>query len=233
MVYKSILGAVGTCLAVASFNANANTLPVLESRLGGLAYYDPVADLTWMTDASPRKYITSGGQNMTWAEANTLVANLDVAGVTGWRLPDTLVPDSSCIPNNPPSSHGPGNELFGCTGSEMGNMFYNVLGGVAGTSISVTHNANYDLFTDIQDYRYWSATEYMYVDGQAYDGDKAYYFRFGSGGTSGQQDYGVLTSPYNVWAVHSGDVSLVPVPAAVWLFGSGLIGLVVVARRKA
>jgi hypothetical protein len=28
------------------------------------------------------------------------------------------------------------------------------------------------------------------------------------------------------------DVSAVPVPAAVWLFGSGLLGLVGVARRK-
>ena len=27
-------------------------------------------------------------------------------------------------------------------------------------------------------------------------------------------------------------ISAVPIPAAVWLFGSGLIGLVVVARRK-
>jgi hypothetical protein len=31
----------------------------------------------------------------------------------------------------------------------------------------------------------------------------------------------------------SADVSAVPVPAAVWLFGSGLLGLVGVARRKA
>ena len=29
------------------------------------------------------------------------------------------------------------------------------------------------------------------------------------------------------------DVQVVPVPAAVWLFGSGLIGLIGVARRKA
>ena len=28
------------------------------------------------------------------------------------------------------------------------------------------------------------------------------------------------------------DISAIPVPAAVWLFGSGLIGLTVVARRK-
>ncbi len=34
------------------------------------------------------------------------------------------------------------------------------------------------------------------------------------------------------WAVRDGDVGAVPVPAAVWLFGSGLIGLLGVARRK-
>jgi len=33
-------------------------------------------------------------------------------------------------------------------------------------------------------------------------------------------------STYYAWSVHSGDVGAVPVPAAVWLFGSGLIGLV-------
>ena len=33
--------------------------------------------------------------------------------------------------------------------------------------------------------------------------------------------------------MHGIDISAVPVPAAAWLFGSGLIGLAVVARRKA
>jgi len=33
--------------------------------------------------------------------------------------------------------------------------------------------------------------------------------------------------------IFSGSVSAVPVPAAVWLFGSGLIGLIGVAKRKA
>jgi hypothetical protein len=32
--------------------------------------------------------------------------------------------------------------------------------------------------------------------------------------------------------VIEGSVSTVPVPAAAWLFGSGLLGLVGVARRK-
>ena len=35
------------------------------------------------------------------------------------------------------------------------------------------------------------------------------------------------------WSMHlEGTVSAVPVPAAVWLFGSGLIGLIGIARRK-
>ena len=37
----------------------------------------------------------------------------------------------------------------------------------------------------------------------------------------------------NLVGTISGDLTAVPVPAAVWLFGSGLLGLVGVARRKA
>jgi len=33
-------------------------------------------------------------------------------------------------------------------------------------------------------------------------------------------------------AVCSGDVGAAPVPAAVWLFGSGVMGLTGIARRK-
>ncbi len=49
----------------------------------------------------------------------------------------------------------------------------------------------------------------------------------------GAQDYGFKSSNVYAWAVKSGDVSAVPVPAAVWLFVSGLVGLVGFARRKA
>jgi hypothetical protein len=35
------------------------------------------------------------------------------------------------------------------------------------------------------------------------------------------------------WAVRTGDVpAVVPVPAAVWLFGSGLLGLIGMAKRN-
>ena len=36
----------------------------------------------------------------------------------------------------------------------------------------------------------------------------------------------------NVWAVTPGNVAAVPVPAAIWLFGSAMVGLVGFGRRK-
>ena len=43
---------------------------------------------------------------------------------------------------------------------------------------------------------------------------------------------GGCTLPDNDYLVWKGTVNPVPIPAAVWLFGSGLIGLVGIARRK-
>lgn len=109
----------------------------------------------------------------------------------------------------------------------MGELFYNELGGVAVTSIATTHNGNYNLFSNIQSQPgayYWSATEY------ATNTNYAWGFNFGTGYQSG---YGKTDTGY-AWAVHAGDVgaSVVPLPAAAWLFGSGLLGLLGVARRK-
>ena len=209
MLNKSIIGATCTCLAVVSFNANSALMPVL----GGLAYYDPDADLTWLADAN------AAGATMNWADANAWAAGLDVAGVTGWRLPDTLQQDASCSGQ----SGGVVSYGYNCTGSEMGNLFYNVLGGVAGQSITTTHNTNYDLFSNVQSSYYWSATEYAPTTGGAW------LFHMGLGLQNGTND---KNFSFYGWAVQSGDVSAVPVPAAVWLFGSGLLGLIGVAKRK-
>jgi hypothetical protein len=58
---------------------------------------------------------------------------------------------------------------------------------------------------------------------------------FDSGSLMGGFDSGRIEGTINGNAVIAklGAVTVVPVPAAVWLFGSGLIGLVGVARRKA
>jgi hypothetical protein len=64
----------------------ATLIGVLPETPGGTdyqAYYDDVADLTWLANAN------AAGSTMDWAAANAWAAGLNVNGVTGWRLPDT------------------------------------------------------------------------------------------------------------------------------------------------
>ncbi len=190
---------------IISTHANA----ALFERLGGLALYDDVANLTWLADAQ------AAGADMNWVDANLWANGLNVAGITGWRLPDTLQPDPSC------TSSGVVSLAIGqnCTGSEMGNLFHNVFG--EGNSNSPAFNANYDLFSNVPGW-YWSASDTDVPSGSAWT------FSF----SSGYQDYDSKVTTYATWAVYTGDVSAVPVPAAAWLFSSGLLGLAGMARRK-
>ncbi len=205
MGFKSI--AIAASILVFS----TSTCAALLERLGGLAYYDDVADLTWLADAN---YAYTSGYHPTgrfsWANTNSWAAGLDVAGVTGWRVADTLVLDSGC--DNFTSGESTG---YNCTGSEMGNLFYNVLGNTAGSLTNVGP------FSNIMPW-YWTATEPEPRRGWAWI--------FGmQNGTQWGADY---DDQLYSWALHDGDVGAVPLPAAVWLFGSGLIGLIGVARCK-
>jgi hypothetical protein len=107
----------------------------------------------------------------------------------------------------------------------MGNLFYNVLGGVATQSIISTHNSNYFLFSPtIQPTWYWSA------DSSA-NTNHAWAFSYGSGSQASPEK----TNTYYAWAVRTGGSELVPgvpIPPSVWLFGSGLLGLIGMARKK-
>ena len=204
MKFWKLISAVTAALVV-STSANAALVGRLAATTGGTdyqAYYDTDADLTWLANAN------AAGTYFNWAAANSWAADLVVGGNDNWRLADA---DTTCSGR-------------GCTGGEMGNLFYNVLGGRAESRIADVHNSNYNLFSNVQSDFYWSATE-----SYPYNGTQAWlYDMYG-----GIPDYyGVDQRNGYAWAVQSGDVSAVPVPAAVWLFGSGLVGLVGLARRK-
>jgi len=198
-------------LAIITIILSSNAYAALYERLGGAAYYDDVADLTWLSDANV------GGRLRNWNQANNWALNLNINGIDDWRLPNTLQPDPSCSTIRNGLSQG-----RNCTGSELGNMFYNVLGGTSGTAISASHNANYDLFTNIQDFFYWSATQP--------DSGYAWVFHFDSGSQEALPTVDIIAG--STWAVRSGDISPVPLPAAVWLFASGLISLICLRRRN-
>lgn len=217
MAFKSIMAATCTCLTIISFNSNA----ALIERLGGLAYYDDVADLTWLADAN------AAGTTMTWDVANAWVAGLNVDGVTGWRLPEVIDVgnDGETFGGNQYQGVDAGYNIT--THSELSNMYYNVLGNIADFDIAGTVQdgglANRDPFSNLKWGYYWSGTAYA-----PQTVNNAWYFHT----NSGRQSYAPKINTFYAWAVQSGDVSTVPVPAAVWLFGSGLLGLIAVAKRK-
>ena len=189
----------------------------LVSRLGGQAVYDTDLNVTWATNANINGL-------MNWAAANTWAANLVLGGVSGWRLPtttDTGAPGCDWSYNGTDCG-------YNSTGSEMAHLFYNELGNLAycdtfgncpqpGWGLT-----NVGPFSNLQPDIYWSGTEY------APNTLVAWYFLF---------DYGVQSNVNksdlrHALAVRPGDVAAVPIPAAAWLFGSGLLGLVGVARRR-
>jgi len=79
---------LASSLLVIFSSVSANSL---QPRLGGLAYYDDMADLTWLSDAN---YAQTSGYDadgiMTWQQSMDWVASLTVGGASGWRLAITV-----------------------------------------------------------------------------------------------------------------------------------------------
>ena len=233
-------------LALMGFSLTSTAEASLVARAGGMVY-DDVNNITWASDANLFKTQAASNPNlvseiiaanggvihdtpngfdtvpnsgvyslttadlgtnngtMTWWGAQAWANNLSLGGYTDWTLPTTV-----------PAQYG-----YNQTGSQMGDLFYNQLGGVAGDSITTTHNANYNLFTNVQNYVYWSSSEYAPVP----------YYAWLFVPYDGGQNYSNKTYQLYAWAVRPGDVAAVPLPGAVWLFLSVLIGLMGLNRR--
>jgi len=108
-----------------------------------------------------------------------------------------------------------------CRDNELGYMFYQNLSGTLGQPIPPNGDPDVlALFPTLRSIFYWSGTEF--------DSSGAWLFFF----LNGNHDNVWKVNGIHSWAVHAGNVEPIPVPAAVWLFASGLMGLLVLARRK-
>ena len=195
------------------FKTQAASNPNLVSEIivanGGVIndtpnYFDTVPN-SGVYSLSSADFVTSSG-TMSWWGAQAWANNLSLGGYTDWSLPTTAFQIAG----------------YNQTNSQLGDLFYNQLSGVAGTSITTAHNDNYNLFSNVQSYIYWSSTEYASVP------LSAWHFVTYDGGQFGNGKFLQLYA----WAVRPGDVSVaaVPLPGAVWLFLSGL-GLVSFKRK--
>ena len=176
--------------------------------------YDTGLNITW--------YDTSDHTQRNLADAKAWAAALNVGGVNGWRLPST--PDEPFLW----TYDGNGSVGFNITTSEMGHLFYEELGNKGAYTKEGIPQSGYGLvyfgpFINLQAHSYISGTLQtpLNID--------TWYFDF----SNGQQD-GTPKGSLNHYAlaVHDGNVGApVPIPAGVWLLGSGLVGLVGLRKK--
>lgn len=231
---STTLGALCAGLMLSSVLTTAHAVPVsgqgtwettLQSRsfdggatIGG--YYDTALNITWLADTF------AANTGMDWYGATRWVGTLNFNGITGWTLPimtdPTVICTSTSYSGQPCGYNNPAT-------SQLAHMFYTTLGDkayydTAGNPQGGYGPTNTGPFANVLSRAYWSATTYKL--------SSAYAWTFGMG--IGFQSYDGKSDILYAWAVHAGDVgaSAVPLPAAVWLFGSGLLGLLGVSGKR-
>ncbi len=242
-------------IGILAISCTATANASLISRLGGQAFYDDTLDITWLANANLSATNTFGvaGINtdgsMSSYTANNWIAAMNSDGVTGylgvnnWRLP-TLSPINgsnfnTTLTTNALSDRGYATsvgwlDVSGNTVSEMGHMYYVNLGNL-GRKTPNSSNPNRNVvqagwglintapFSNLMSGYYWFDT--------GSTSNSEWHFDFNDGAQSNSFDKSL--NMY-AWAVHSGDIaaSAVPVPAAAWLFVSGLLGLASVSCKR-
>jgi len=204
-------------------------LPSLSSaelidRGGGLIY-DTVQDITWIQDAS-YGYNAVGGHQINWYQADAWVNDLQyydsARNVTwdDWRLPTG---DWQILDGHTTLSAG-GNikdELGYLWHIELGNWWGNLGVNVGPFVNTLTYNDK------LQHIKYFTS---IYTPQLAANQSVGFFW---VNGTLCFMQYDYVWGA--VWAVRDGDVGAAPVttpiPAAVWLFGTGLLGLLGIRRK--
>ncbi len=184
---------------------------------GAQVINDTDRNITWLDYT--KSYDTWQNQ-VNWA--SDLSVTVNGATYDNWRLPST-VDDAGNFSYDGSTSYGYNN-----TTSEMGHLFYTELGNKGYYDTNGNPQSGYGLtntgaFKNLVSYWYWSGTEYA--------ADPNYAWSFATDGEGSQDAAGKVNVAYAL-AVLPGQIQSVPAPASMLLIGSGLAGLVGLARKK-
>ena len=217
------------------------------------AYYDRALKITWLADMNAgagsvydgSAYSSSTDGQMSWAQARTWAAGLDVHGVTGWRLPTLLDTGSrGCDNAYAGTDCGYTVQTVSTDGatvfSELAHLYFVTLGNLA-TCPPVTYLPgdrackggpapdsglkNTGPFANLQAGSYWTGVPYVAPEtGQAWQFLQA----------TGFQAPTLTVFELHAVAVHDGDVAaaVVPEAPAMLLWAMGLAGIVGNTRRR-
>ena len=248
MVFSTVNGAQAT--PVSGQGTWETTLQARDINGDGVAdaFYDTVLNVTWLADANAAAggvfdngdRITDG--QMTWPNAKTWAAELNVYGLTGWRLPtiiDTGIPgcgDYGYVGTdcgfNVKTISADGLTVY----SELAHLFFTTLGnssscdaaGICSTSPESPPDywlSNTGPLRNMQAWAYWT--------GMAYEPDPrvaswGFYTYFGYQAPTNQ------SFDLHALAVRPGDViTAVPEPQTVALMLLGFAAMVMVQRKRA
>jgi hypothetical protein len=198
---------------------SATSEAALELR-GQNMIYDSTLNITWL-DMSHS--VANWNEAMDWA------ANLTHAGYSGWRLP-TVAPVDGVAFQYDESADGSTDWSYNITSSqsELSHLYYVSLGNNGAYASNGDYIdgslSNTGPFSSLELGTYWSGTEYA---------PDAANFAWSFLTDFGLQTDSLKTDGGYAIAVRNGDVAPIPVPAAAWLFGSGLLGLLGLRRNKA
>lgn len=214
MVSKSIIGAICACLAVVSYNVSA--IPVSDiSNLDSITFWERTGG------TGPDDYTFSvGSAELTTRLTDPLsTVNHDIQGVLGAEFYDVFYSDldgSFNIDGEYLTIEGTySNTLPDGGGLNLAEIGLNFIGD------SVEYGNFVASFTALGDNADPDSVNF------AIDGDLLTHTTMGN--TVGQTERLRITLGF---LSSSGPPTTVPIPAAIWLFGAGLLGLIGVARHK-
>ncbi|WP_232056709.1 MULTISPECIES: hypothetical protein [Methylomonas] len=197
---------------------SASSQAALEARANGM-FYDTVLNVTWL-DVSVADL--SWQQAMDWADA------LTHAGLSDWRLP-SVSPVNGTAFQYDESVDGSSDWSYNINSpaSELAHLYYVTLG----NNGAYDNQGNYidgtlsqaGPFSQLQAGLYWTGVDYA---------PDAQNFAWSFLTDFGLQTDALKTGTGYAIAVHDGDVAPVPLPPALWLFGSALAGLVGFRRKQ-
>ena len=212
---------------------------------GNNMLYDSQRDVTWLMDmnyAATSGYCATGVTcsgtghgRMTWGAAHTFASSLNYNGISGWRLSS-----ANLIGLYEWRADGTSDWGYNNTRTDLGNLFYTVLGnkgycapdaldantdcpqadyGLLNLSVTDSDTGSIYSFFNFLNKPYWQDEE------NADDTTLAWYFNADKGYQNnelpkGGRNYVALLADGDV-----ANVAEVPVPSAVWLFGSALFSL--------